>query len=333
MISLAPMVDRTDRYFRYLCRILSKETLLYTEMITCQALIHGDLDKLLAFHNYESPVALQIAGTQADDVYKAVKLAESYPFTEVNLNVGCPSDRVSGNEMGACLMAYPHRVKEMVLAMKEATKKKVTVKHRIGIDGTGILPLDHKQIWDTYEDLYKFVEIMDSVRIDSLIIHARIAILAGLSPKENREIPPLRYGDIYRLKEDFPHIPMWINGGITTCDQVDEHLKHMDGVMIGRKFYDDPYFLSVLDRHLGFDNRITRRRAIEQLIPYIEEMESMGHKNYHILTHAINLFHGKRGSKIWKQLLSPQNLRMRSTANVLNEALNTLPSHSLDALD
>lgn len=332
MISLAPMVDRTDRYFRYLCRLLSPNTLLYTEMITCQAILNGDLDLILGYHEEEHPIALQIAGSNAEEVYKAIKMANSYNYDAINLNVGCPSDRVSGNEMGACLMAYPDRVKDMVIAIKEATDKKVTVKHRIGIDGTGILPAQHKQLWDTYDDLYAFVETMDSVKVEELIIHARIAILAGLSPKENREIPPIRYEDIYAIKKDFPHIDIVINGGIASLEDVDQHLKHVDGIMIGRKFYDDPFFLAKLDRHL-YDTPIKNRAdIIKELMPYIKEMTEKGHKPHLMLQHALNLFHGMRGSKQWKQLLSPQSIAKKGAMEVLQEALISLPEESLISL-
>ncbi|WP_105615177.1 tRNA dihydrouridine(20/20a) synthase DusA [Vallitalea okinawensis] len=331
MISIAPMVDRTDRYFRYFCRLISKEVLLYTEMITAPAIIHGDIEHLLAFDAFEGPVALQIAGTNVEEIFKATKIAEAFPYTEVNLNVGCPSDRVSGNYMGACLMAYPELVAEMVQAMKEATNKPVTVKHRIGIDGRGTLPDDQpKKIWDQYEDLYYFVDLLDQVGVDGLTIHARIAILAGLSPKENREVPPLRYEDVYRLKDDFPHIPMEVNGGITTCEAINEHLKVMDGVMLGRKAYDDPFFLAHLDHYLGHRTTVTRGDVIRGLIPYVERMVSEGHKGHRTLAHTINLFHGKRGSKLWKQLISPPWDDQITGKNILKKALLTLPDEVLN---
>src|SRR5690554_5445791 len=196
------MVDITDRHFRYFCRLLTKKSMLYTEMITSSAIIHGDRNKLLDFDSFEKPIALQIAGCDKKEIQKAVKIAEEWDYDEINLNVGCPSDRVSGNQMGATLMAYPDLVGEIIEAMKKETKKPITVKHRIGIDGTNILPNSlPKLVFDKYEDLEYFVKVLSNVGVDHLIIHARIAILEGLSPRDNRKIPPLRYDEVYRIKE------------------------------------------------------------------------------------------------------------------------------------
>ncbi|MDP4089532.1 MAG: tRNA dihydrouridine(20/20a) synthase DusA, partial [Bacillota bacterium] len=199
MVSIAPMVDKTDRHFRYFSRILTSKALLYTEMITCQAILHGDRNKLLDFSPEEKPVALQIAGSSPEEVYEAVRLAEDWDYDEINLNVGCPSDRVSGNCMGAALMAYPELVHDMLEAMRKATTKPVTVKHRIGIEGRNVLPETFtRTLFDRYEDMVNFVTTIKKAQVDRFIIHARIAILEGLSPKENREIPPLRYDEVYR---------------------------------------------------------------------------------------------------------------------------------------
>lgn len=264
-ISIAPMVDRTDRHFRYFLRGITKKSLLYTEMITSQAILNGDLNKLLDFNKIEKPLSLQIAGSTPDEIYEAVKLADSWDYDEVNLNVGCPSNRVSGNSMGACLMAYPELVKEMLFAMKEATNKPVTVKHRIGIDGTGILPDNiSPKIINRYDDMVKFVDTISAAKIDRFTIHARIAILAGLSPRENREIPPIRYEDVYKFKKDFPHLNIDINGSIKTPDDIENHLKYVDGVMIGRASYEDPFMLRSADKFFdsNLDSNISRADII-----------------------------------------------------------------------
>ena len=226
VISVAPMVDKTDRYFRNFVRMINKDVLLYTEMVTAQAIIHGDLERILGFDEAEHPIALQIAATTPEDAYKAVKTAENYAYDEINLNVGCPSDRVSGNMMGACLMAYPELVLDILKAIKEATGKAVTIKHRIGIDGKGILPDNaEKTLFDKYEDMLNFINIIEKAGADRYTVHARIAILAGLDPKQNREVPPLRYDEVYRLKAEKPYMQIEINGGIKTKDDITEHLK------------------------------------------------------------------------------------------------------------
>ena len=241
IISVAPMVDKTDRHFRNFVRMINKDVLLYTEMITAQAIINGDLEYLLGFEKEQNPIVLQIAATNKEEARKAVEIAEQYNYDEINLNIGCPSDRVSGNAMGAYLMAYPEMVAEMVLEMKKVTKKPISIKHRIGIDGKNVLPEDYERVLiDKYEDMLKFVEINEKVGVNKFVVHARIAVLAGLNPKENREIPPLRYEDVYRLKQEKPNLHIEINGGIKTIDQIDEHLKYVDSVMMGREIYDNP---------------------------------------------------------------------------------------------
>ena len=234
-ISLAPMVDRTDRHFRNFVRMINKDILLYTEMITAQAIINGDLDYILGFDEIEHPIVLQLATTNEEEAKKAIEIAEKYNYDEINLNIGCPSDRVSGNMMGAYLMAYPDLVAKIVEEIKKITKKPITIKHRIGIDGTGILPDDYGNVvLDKYEDMYNFVKKLSDVGIEKFIVHARIAVLAGLDPKQNREIPPLRYDEVYKLKKEMNNLFVEINGGVKTVDQIDEHLKYLDAVMIGR---------------------------------------------------------------------------------------------------
>ena len=274
VISVAPMVDKTDRYFRNFVRMINKNVLLYTEMVTAQAIIHGDLERILGFDEAEHPIALQIAATTPEDAYKAVRIAENYAYDEINLNVGCPSDRVSGNMMGACLMAYPELVLDILRAIKEATAKTVTIKHRIGIDGKGILPDNaEKTLFDKYEDMLNFINIIEKAKADRYTIHARIAVLAGLDPKQNREVLPLRYDEIYRLKAEKPYMQIEINGGIKTKDDIAKHLKYVDGVMIGREFYDNPMLLAEVNSfYNNGEENISRYEILEKMIPYLEKI-------------------------------------------------------------
>jgi len=332
-ISIAPMVDITDRHFRYFCRILTKKSILYTEMITSSAIIHGDRNKLLDFHPFEKPPALQIAGCDKEEIAEAVKIAEDWDYDEINLNVGCPSDRVSGNQMGAVLMAYPELVAEIVQAMKRETRKPVTVKHRIGIDGTNILPDSlPRVVFDKYEDLEHFVKVLSEAGVSHFIIHARIAILEGLSPKENREIPPLRYEEVYRIKERFPELFIEINGGIKTIESIREHLKHVDGAMLGRIAYENPFMLTEVDQFVegGEVNNISRREIIEKLMDYVELFGKDQKMGYHALKNTLGLFHNKRGSRIWRQLLTPPWEDGIYAKDVLKKALETLPEEVLD---
>lgn len=331
-VSIAPMVDRTDKHFRFFLRQITKKSLLYTEMITAQALIYGDLEKLLSFSPKEGPVSLQIAGCKPEDIYKAVKNAEPWNYSEINLNVGCPSDRVSGNAMGAYLMAYPELVKEMLLAMREATSKPITIKHRIGIDGGDILVPGtcNKEVLNSYDDLVNFVTTIEGAKVDRFTIHARSAILKGLSPKENREVPPLDYDMVYRLKEDFPHLNIEINGGIKTPEEITHHLNHVDGVMIGRASYENPFMLRKIDNFFEDkeENNVSRADILNGILPYMENLESKGLSSYSILKHALELFHGAAGSRRWKQLMSPPFKDMLPSKRV-HLALRELPEESL----
>ena len=326
VISVAPMVDKTDRYFRNFVRMINKDVLLYTEMVTAQAIIHGDLVRILGFDEAEHPIALQIAATTPEDAYKAVKIAEEYTYDEINLNVGCPSDRVSGNMMGACLMAYPELVLDILKAIKEATKKTVTIKHRIGIDGKGILPDSmEKTLFEKYEDMLNFINIIEKAEPDRYTIHARIAILAGLDPKQNREIPPLRYDEVYRLKAEKPHMQIEINGGIKTKEDIENHLKYVDGVMIGREFYDNPMFLAEVNSFYnnGKEN-ISRLEILEKMIPYLENMERNNERTHLFLRHTLGLFHNAKGSKYWKNSISSQNLKNNKASYIIREILKSL---------
>ena len=275
-ISIAPMVDRTDRNFRNFVRMINKDVLLYTEMITAQAILNGDLDYILGFDEVEHPIVLQIAATNPKEAYQAVKIAERYAYDEINLNVGCPSDRVSGNMMGAYLMAFPEEVANIVKAMKDATNKPISIKHRIGIDGKNILPdTFERTLLDKYEDMMNFIHITEKSGVNKYIIHARIAILAGLDPKQNRSIPPLRYDEVYRVKKENPNLHIEINGGVKTVEEIDEHLKHVDSVMLGREIYDNPMILTEFGKYYGSEEKIniTRKEIIEKMIHYVENME------------------------------------------------------------
>jgi len=331
-ISIAPMVDITDRHFRYFCRLLTKKSMLYTEMITSNAIIYGDRNKLLDFDPIEKPITLQIAGCNAKEIAEAVKIAEDWDYDEINLNVGCPSDRVSGNDMGATLMAYPEQVAEIVQAMQRETKKTVTVKHRIGIDGTNILPDSlSKVVFDKYEDLEDFVKILSQEGIKHFIIHARIAILAGLSPKENREVPPLRYEDVYKIKETFPNLFIEINGGIRTIEAIREHLNYVDGVMLGRVAYENSFLLTQVDQFVegGKVNNISRGEVIQGLIDYVDRFGEDKRMGQLALKNVLGLFHNQKGSRLWRQIVSPPWGEGIFARDVLEKALKELPDEVL----
>lgn len=330
-ISIAPMVDKSHRHFRYFCRIMNKDALLYTEMVTAQAILNGNLDKILYFREEEGPVALQIAASNAEDAYKALKLAEAFNYSEINLNCGCPSDRVSGNLMGAALMSDKNLVYEILCAMKEATNKPITIKHRIGIDGAGIIePNQGKIIMDGYEDLLDFLDTVSKAKPDRYTVHARSAILKGLSPKDNREIPPLDYDMVYKLKKDFSYLNIEINGGFKTVDSIKDALAKVDGVMIGRPSYEDCYLLANLNK-LNDENAkiISRGDIIKAYIPYVEEELERG-SNVHSLAAPIqSLFQGQPGSRKFKQLISSSNVKKETLVPLLNNLLKVMPQDIL----
>ena len=319
-ISIAPMVDRTDRNFRNFVRMINKDVLLYTEMITAQAILNGDLDYILGFDEVEHPIVLQIAATNPEEAYKAVKIAEKYNYDEINLNVGCPSDRVSGNMMGAYLMAFPKEVANIVKAMKEATGKPISIKHRIGIDGKNILPESFEgTLLDKYDDMVNFINITKETGVNKYIIHARIAILAGLDPKQNRSIPPLRYDEVYRVKKEYPDLHIEINGGIKSVKEIDEHLNYVDSVMIGREIYDNPMILTEFGKYYGKDINITRKEIIEKMIYYVENMERQQLRPHLFLMHTHGLFHNIRGSKAWKRAINEPKADSRTLRDLLKK--------------
>jgi tRNA-dihydrouridine synthase A len=312
LLSVAPMMDRTDRHFRYFMRQITRCSLLYTEMITTAAIVHGDRHKLLDFSPAEKPLSLQLGGDDPQILAECAEIAQDWGYDEVNLNVGCPSSRVQNGNFGACLMAQPDLVAKCVEKMKQAVTIPVTVKHRIGIDDL-----------DRYEDMTNFVRVVSSAGCTNFTVHARKAWLQGLSPKENRDIPPLRYDDVYRLKEEFPHLAIEINGGITNLAQVKEHLQYVDAVMIGRAAYDDPYLFATVDRDI-FQAKITpptRQEIIENMIPYIDFWLEKGHKLHSISRHILQLFAGQPGTKAWKRYISENSHFPDANSTVIKEAL------------
>ena len=315
------MMDRTDRHYRSFMRLLTRRTLLYSEMITSAAIVHGDRDHLLSFDPEEHPISLQLASDDPGELAHAVALAEPYGYDELNLNCGCPSDKVQEANIGACLMATPDLVARLVDAMRSASSRPVTIKHRIGIDNL-----------DQYEDLRRFVAIVSTAGPVRLTVHARIAILSGLSPKENREIPPLRYDDVYALKSEFPQLNIEINGGFLELDQVERALERVDAVMIGRAAYDNPYLLATVDNRFFGESAstVSRGEIIERMIPYVQKWEAQGLSPHRVLRHMLGLFLGRPGSRKWKQLLSPPAVFRMSGADTLRSALRLLPADVLD---
>jgi tRNA-dihydrouridine synthase A len=316
------MMDRTDRHYRYFMRQITRHTLLYTEMITTAALIHGDRDKLLGFSEAEKPLALQLGGDDPAHLAACARLAEDWGYDEVNLNVGCPSDRVQHGHFGACLMAQPVLVAHCVEAMHQATTLPVTVKHRIGIDDL-----------DRYEDMASFVRIVAQAGCDRFIIHARKAVLQGLSPRENRTIPPLRYDDVYRLKADCPGLRIDINGGITTLLQATAHLQYVDGVMLGRAAYDHPYLFAEADGLYfnALDPPRTRRQVLEAMLSYLECCIAQGLPPYRLIRHLLSLFAYQRIARLWKRSLSERTWRPETAVAALREAMGLVPDDVLDA--
>ena len=289
--SIAPMMACTDRHFRYFARLMTARALLYTEMITQDAVIHGDRDYLLAYHDCEHPIALQLGGSDPEKLALCVKIAEEYAYDEINLNVGCPSDRVQSGKIGACLMNEPDLVAECVSAMKSVTDIPITVKTRLGVDHN-----------DSYDFIIRFTEKQKSAGADALIVHARKAWLKGLSTRKNRQIPPLDYQRVYQLKQDFPDFEIIINGGINDLDEVKAHLQHVDGVMLGRAAYNNSYLLSQVD-HTIFSEQaktITREKVIERFKPYLKQQIENEIKQSSIVRHLLGLYHGQPGAKAWR---------------------------------
>jgi tRNA-dihydrouridine synthase A len=311
-LSIAPMMDRTDRHYRYFMRQITRRTLLYTEMITSAAIKHGDKDYLLGFSPIENPIALQVGGDNPQDLAECARLAEVMGYDEINLNVGCPSDRVQSGHFGACLMKTPDIVAKCIEAMTAATNIPISVKHRIGVDDL-----------DSYEDMYNFVRILSEAGCQRFSVHARKAWLQGLSPKDNREVPPLRYLDVHRLKKEFPYLFIEINGGFTTLEQAHAQLQDVDAVMIGRAAYDHPYLFATSDRQF-FDEQTPIRSRVEvaeAMIEYINEWTAKGLKLNKITRHMLQLFHGQSGSRLWKRIITEKSCIIGASAEVICEAI------------
>lgn len=309
-VSLAPMVDRTDIHFRNFIRMINKDMLLFTEMITTPALINGDSDRLLRTTEFENPVVLQIASSSLEEVKKVSKILKNTEYDEININVGCPSDRVSNFRMGAYLMSDPELVRDMVKYLREETGKKISIKNRIGIDGRGILEDD--RIINSYQELMNFIDVTNS---DKYIIHARCAILKGLSPRENRTIPPLDYETVYRVKKDRPNLFIEINGGIRTIEDILLHKDKVDSIMIGRALYDNPMLANEIGVLNGF-NSITHLEVLEKMYKYLESLEDSPH---YFLRHTLGLFYNTPYSKIWKKCISGTNKKKEDLLEYIRE--------------
>ena len=299
-VSVAPMMDCTDRHERYFLRLISKNTLLYTEMIVDEAISRGNKKKLLEFNVNEKPVSLQLGGSSPKLLAEASKIGEDFGYDEINLNLGCPSKKVEKNKFGACLMKEPNLVGDCLSKMQSVTKLPVTIKTRIGYDDV-----------EDYENLFNFISKLKTTGIKTFIIHARKAMLGKFTPKQNLNIPPLKYEYVYKLKKDFPNDEIILNGGITSVEQIKPHLKKTDGVMIGRAAYHTPYILAEIEKEV-FNNKDvpSRQDVIEQLIPYIKDEIKKGTRLNQIMRHTLGLFHGQTGASYWKRYLS-QNMCVR----------------------
>ena len=307
------MMDWTDRHCRYFLRLISPHVRLYTEMVTAAALHHGDTGRLLDFDEAEHPVALQVGGSDPELMAAAAQMGAKRGYDEININVGCPSERVQSGSFGACLMAEPDVVAECVRAMRDSVDVPVTVKSRIGID-------DH----DDYDFLRRFVDAQAGAGCEVFVVHARKAILKGLSPKENRSVPSLRYDRVYALKAEFPQLTIVLNGGVTTLAECHEHLEHVDGVMIGRQAYHDPYLLAELEAALLAPadwQAPSRDDVVERMLPYIERELSDGAELQHITRHLLGLFAGQPGARQWRRYLSENAHHRGAGPEVIRAAL------------
>ncbi|RKP54764.1 tRNA dihydrouridine(20/20a) synthase DusA [Pararobbsia silviterrae] len=310
-VTVAPMMDWTDRHCRYFHRLITRHTWLYTEMVTTGALLHGDVPRHLAFNDEEHPLALQLGGSEPADLAKCAALAEQWGYDEVNLNCGCPSERVQRGAFGACLMAEPQLVADCVKAMRDAVSIPVTVKHRIGIDEVS-----------EYAFVRDFVGTIAQAGCDVFIVHARNAILKGLSPKENREIPPLKYDYAYALKRDFPSLEIHINGGVQTLDEVEQHLAHVDGVMLGREAYHNPWLLADVDRRFygAPPTTLTRADVETEMAAYAGRRLAEGQYIGGITRHMLGLHKGESGARGWRRTLSDNKRLSKGDLSVFDEA-------------
>ena len=319
MVSVAPMMDCTDRHDRYFLRLISKNVKLYTEMIVSNAIIKGDKDFLLKFNLLEKPLVLQIGGSDPKELAQATKIAENYGYDEINLNLGCPSKKVQKNKFGACLMKEPNLVGECINEMKNACSLPITVKTRIGFDD-----------YEDYEYLKKFLTIIKNAGSETFIIHARRAILNKLTPKQNLNIPPLNYSFVYDLKKDFKNDTVILNGGIDSIDKIKTHLKKVDGVMIGRAAYHSPYFLADIEKEIfKNENVLSRSEIMELMIPYIKEETKNGTRLNQIMRHTIGLFHGQKGSSHWKRYLSENMCIREADLQKVNHIMDHIKNNNI----
>ena len=322
--SVAPMMDWTDRHCRVFHRLLSSRALLYTEMVTAEAILHGKRDQLLGFSEIEHPVALQLGGSDPGKLAAAACIGAGYGYDAINLNVGCPSDRVQGGNFGACLMAEPNLVADCVAAMRAAVRIPVTVKCRIGIDDQ-----------DSEGDLDRFVAAVSAAGCRTFIVHARKAWLKGLSPKENREIPPLDYNRVHRLKAARPELDIVINGGMVTLDAAEAELAQVDGVMLGRAAYQTPYLLADIDRRFfgSRDCALSRDDVLDRLMPYAARHIAGGGRLNNITRHILGLYHGMPGARAFRRHLSENAVRTGAGVEVLEEARRHMITHTARAAD
>ncbi len=317
-VSVAPMMDWTDRHERYFLRIISKRILLYTEMITTGAIIHGNREYLLGYDDTEHPLALQLGGSDPKELAECAKVGEGFGFDEINLNLGCPSDRVQSGHFGACLMAEPELVARCIGAMQEAVRIPVTVKTRTGIDDQ-----------DSYEELAQFVSQISEAGCKVFVIHARKALLDGLSPRENREIPPLRYDMVYRIKEEFPDLCVVINGGIKTIDEIREQICSVDGAMVGREAYENPYFLATVDQELYGDEYPvkTRQEIVAEFEDYVQAKLETGVRFMSIARHIMGLYRGMPGARSWRRHLGENGTLPGAGVEILRGAAKFVPEN------
>jgi len=321
-ISVAPMMDCTDRHDRYFLRLISKNVLLYTEMVSTGAALNGDREKVLGFNNFEKPLALQVGGSNKKDLAEVAKIAEDMGYDEININLGCPSKKVQKNQFGACLIKEPDLVADCIDSMVNACKIPVTAKTRIGYDDV-----------EEFDYLNSFVNKMSNAGCKTIILHARKAILKGLSPKENLNIPKLNYPMVNQIKKKNSNLEIIINGGITKCSEIKEHLSHVDGVMIGRKIYQSPYFLADIEREI-FNNSdvLTRAQIVEEVVKYVSDEVQKGTRVNQIMRHTVGLYHGQKGSTEWKRYLSNNMMARDSDFQKVNHILEIVQNNEKEKM-
>jgi tRNA-dihydrouridine synthase A len=321
-ISVAPMMDCTDRHDRYFLRLISKNVLLYTEMVSTGAALNGDREKVLGFNNFEKPLALQVGGSNKNDLAEVAKIAEDMGYDEININLGCPSKKVQKNQFGACLIKEPDLVAECIDSMVNACNIPVTAKTRIGYDDV-----------EEFDYLNSFVSKMSNAGCKTIILHARKAILKGLSPKENLNIPKLNYPMVNQIKKENPNLEIIINGGIVQCSEIKEHLLNVDGVMIGRKIYQSPYFLADIEREI-FNNLdvLTRAQIVEEVVKYVSNEVQKGTRVNQIMRHTVGLYHGQKGSTEWKRYLSNNMMARDSDFQKVNHILEIVQNNEKEKM-